>query len=85
MAIDTPIGLTRGIGCRTIPKPHAGFGLPVCLYEDKMRPFGPVRSLNEEECFALVYVLASAHFLWFRFLVVTIWEARVESERRAGS
>ena len=55
------------------PKPHAGFGLPVCLHGDKMRPFGPVRSLNEEECFALVYVLASAHFLWFRFLVLTIW------------
>ena len=29
-------------------KPHAGFKLPDCLHKNKMRPFGPVRTLYEE-------------------------------------
>ena len=29
-------------------KPHAGFRLPACLHKNKMRPFGPVRTLYEE-------------------------------------
>jgi len=35
-------------------KPHAGFGLPVCLHGDRMRRFAPVRSLKVKRSISFV-------------------------------
>src|SRR5258707_13473087 len=52
---DAEVAMTRRRAARRMqraktisPKPPAGFGLPVCPHEEKMRRCAPVRTLYEE-------------------------------------
>src|SRR5258707_15393000 len=53
---DAEVAMTRRRAARRMqkantisPKPPAGFGLPVCPHEEKMRRCAPVRSEGEEK------------------------------------